>query len=403
MPELWATDNKIIREVTLGRGVPNALRRRAVCEALGHVVAATLFVVYIEGRGTPVLLPAAMVPCAVVLAAIHGRLWCNLHHNRRPGTPVIRHRIGGANRLTLTRGLLIGLVAGFLFSGPLGQYPDAASWAWWPGGLYLLAALLDGFDGYWARRYGSPTRLGQELDLHTDALGMLVACTVAVGTQRLPPYYLAAGLAFYVYRFGLWYRRRQGYRNRPAGPRTFARLVAGAQMGFVGIAMLPLFAYNVIQALAPLFLLPLLAGFVWDWMIVRGDLSVAAERCCQRLLGTLVAKTPVLLRLGLLFTGGFLIRGMTVVPPLPTALLIILGLMVISGLAGRTAALLLSLALAYQATAAGPTPLLMATLMGAVVLAMAGTGDASLWRPEDRLIFRQSAGRRSHGGSASEK
>ena len=74
MPELWATDNKIIREVTLGRGVPNALRRRAVCEALGHVVAATLFVVYIEGRGTPVLLPAAMVPCAVVLAAIQKHL-----------------------------------------------------------------------------------------------------------------------------------------------------------------------------------------------------------------------------------------------------------------------------------------------------------------------------------------
>jgi CDP-diacylglycerol--glycerol-3-phosphate 3-phosphatidyltransferase len=397
MPELWATANKKFQEATFDRSVPTALRRRVVGEALGHVVAATLFMVYIESRGAPVLLSAAMVPCAIVLAAIHGRLWCNLHHNRRPGTPVIRHRIGGANRLTLTRGLLIGLVAGFLFSGPLGQYPHAAAWAWWPGVLYLWAALLDGFDGYWARRYGAPTCLGQKLDLHTDALGMLVACTVAVGTQRLPPYYLAAGMAFYVYRFGLWYRRRRGYRNRPTGPRTFARLVAGAQMGFVGIAMLPLFAYNVIQVLAPLFLLPLFAGFVWDWMIVRGGVSEAAERRCQRVLGIIVAKAPPLLRVGLLFTGGFLIRGMTVAPPLPTALLISLGLMVISGLAGRTAAFLLSLALAFQATATAPTPLLMATLATAVVLAMAGTGDVSLWRPEDRFIFRQSAGRLSCG------
>ena len=393
MPVLWATANKRIRKATLGRAVPTVLRRRVVWEALGHVAAATLFVVYIERRGVPVSIPAALVPCAIVLAVIYGRLWCNLHHNRRPGSPVIRQRIGGANRLTLIRGLLMGLVAGFLFSGPLGQYPDAAAWAWWPGVLYLLAALLDGFDGYWARRYGSPTRLGQELDLHTDALGMLVACMVAVGTQRLPFYYLAAGMAFYVYRFGRWYRFRQGHCNRPTGPRTFARLVAGAQMGFVGIAMLPLFAYNVIQALAPLFLLPLLAGFVWDWLIVRGDLSEAAERRCQRVLGIIVAKAPPLLRVGLLFTGGLLIRGMTVAPPLSTVLLIGLGLMVISGLAGRTAALVLSLALAYQATAAGPTPLLMATLMGTVVLAMAGTGDASLWRPEDRLVFRQTADR----------
>lgn len=388
MPDRWVTDGKSDREATSGQGVPTDLRRRVLCEALGHVVVAALFFVGIERSGAPASLSAAMVPCTAVLAAIHGRLWCNLHQNRLTGSPVIRHRIGGANRLTLTRGLLIALVAGFLLSGPLGQYPDTAAWAWWPGGLYLLAALLDGLDGYWARRSETPTRLGQELDLHTDALGMLVACSVAVGTQRLPSYYMAAGLAFYVYRFGRWYRRRQGYRNRPAGPRNFARLVAGAQMGFVGIAMLPLFAYNVIQALAPLLLLPLLAGFVWDWMIVRGGVSEAADRRCQRVLRILVAKVPALLRVGLLFVGGVFIREMTVAPPLSTALLIGLGLMVISGLAGRTAALLLSLALAYQATAAGPAPLLMTTLAGAVVLTMTGTGDASLWRPEDVYIDR---------------
>ncbi len=390
MPEIRITDDKPLRRTISVRGLPAGLRRRVVCEALGHVGAATLFFAWIE-PGTGVL--TGLVPCLVVLTAIHGGLWCNLAQNRLPGSPVIRHRIGGANRLTLTRGLLIALVAGFLFSGPLGQYPGAATRAWWPGSLYLLAALLDGLDGYWARRYGSPTRLGQKLDLHTDALGMLVACTVAVGTQRLPPYYLAAGAAFYVYRFGLWYRRRQGYWNRPASPRTFARLVAGAQMGFVGIAMLPLFAYNVIQALAPLFLLPLLAGFVWDWMIVRGAIGETADRRCRMVLRTLVAKVPPLLRIGLLLSGGIFIHRMPVAPPLSAALLIGLGLMVISGLAGRLAALLLSLALAYQATAAGPAPLLMATLVGAVVLTMAGTGDASLWRPEDALIFRQSAGR----------
>ncbi len=388
MPDRRSTEDLMSPHPTAGLRVPAALRRCAAGELLGHLVISLLFFVFIAGRGAPADLLAGLVPCVLVLAAVHGRLWRNLHLNRGPGAAAIRSRIGAANRLTLLRGLLIGLMAGFVFSGPLGQYPDAAAWTWWPGCLYLLAGLLDGLDGYWARRGGSSTRLGQELDLHTDALGMLAACIVAVGTQRLPSYYLSAGVGFYVFRFGLWYRRRQGYWNRPAGPRTFARLVAGVQMGFVGIAMLPLFAYNVIHALAPLFLMPLIAGFVWDWMIARGELSETTIRFGQRVLRTLVAKIPPLLRVGLLVSGGFFVRGMPVAPPLSTALLMGLGLMVVSGLAGRTAALVLSLALAYQASVAGPTPFLMMTLAGAAVLIMTGTGDVSLWRPEDAFIFR---------------
>ncbi len=394
MADSRTSDVSILRDANPVREVPAALCRRVACEAFGHVVAAAFFFVWIAGSGGPVGLWAGLVSCAAVLAFVHGRLWRNLHHNRLAGRAAIRPRIGGANRLTLARGLLIGLVAGFLFSGPLGQYPDAAAWAWWPGGLYLLAALLDGLDGYWARRSGTSTRLGQELDLHTDALGMLVACTVAVGTQRLPAYYMVAGLVFYLYRLGLWYRRRQGYTNGPVGPRTFARAVAGLQMGFVGIAMLPLFAYKVIQVLAPLFLLPLLAGFVWDWLTVQGRVSEVAQRRCQHMLRTLVAKAPLLLRVGLLFLGGALVRETPVAPPIPTALLIGLGLMVICGLAGRTAGLLLSLVLAYQATVAGPAFLPMTTLVLSVVLTMAGTGDASLWQPEDELVYRPSGGRR---------
>ncbi len=388
MPDPLSTEPNTPPHPAAGFRVPTALRRRTAGELLGHLVICLLFFLYVAGRREPAGLLSGLVPCVVVLTAVHGYLWRNLHLNRAPGAAAICARIGSANRLTLIRGLFIGLMAGFVFSGPFGQYPDAAAWTWWPGCLYLLAALLDGLDGYWARRYGSPTRLGQALDLHTDALGMLVACIVAVSAQRLPPYYLLAGVAFYVFRFGLWYRRRQGYWNRPAGPRTFARLVAGVQMGFVGIAMLPLFAYNVIHALAPLFLTPLIMGFVWDWMIACGDLREAAIRRCQRVLRTLVAKIPPLLRVGLLVSGGLFIHGMPVAPPLFTALLMGLGLMVIGGLAGRTAAFVLSLALAYQASVAGPTPFLMMTLAGAAVLIMTGTGNVSLWRPEDAFFLR---------------
>jgi hypothetical protein len=54
------------------------------------------------------------------------------------------------------------------------------------------------------------------------------------------------------------------------GPWCGARVIAGFQMGFVGIALLPVVKPPVTMLAAYVVMIPLLAGFVRDWMIVCG-------------------------------------------------------------------------------------------------------------------------------------
>jgi uncharacterized protein (TIRG00374 family) len=240
------------------------------------------------------------------------------------------------------------------------------------------------------------------LDVQYDALGVLVACAVAVGTRRLPAYYLVAGAAYYLFQLGLWCRGRRGRPIYPAGSRTFARLMAGFEMGFLGIALLPIFSNEVLSVVAPVFLLPLLAGFVWDWRVMRGSVSAAAIRCWETRVLTLAAKGPPVLRGGFLVAGGGLLVSSPAASFSGSVLVLAgLGLLVVAGVAGRTAALLLSLVLAYQASVAGISFFLMTTLVGTLLILMTGTGDGSLWRPEDAFLLGQPAGREPPLRSAS--
>jgi CDP-diacylglycerol--glycerol-3-phosphate 3-phosphatidyltransferase len=374
--------------------LPEVLRRRAAREALGHLLLLMAFFYAVSPPEAFLESLWRIIPAAAVLTAAHGLLWRNLHGNRLPGDSAIASRLGAANRITLLRGLLISLTAGFLFEAPGGEPAVSTVLTWLPGGLYLTAAVLDGVDGAWARRTKTTTPLGQALDVQFDALGVMVACAVAVGTRRLPVYYLVAGAAYYLFQLGLWCRRRRGKPIYPAGSRTFARLMAGFQMGFLGIALLPIFSNKVLSVVAPVFLLPLLAGFVWDWQVVRGGVGKDLAQRCETLVAVLAAKGPPVLRCGLLVAGG----GMLMASPAASfsgRLLVPVGLgfMVVAGVAGRTAALLLGLVLAYQATVAGISPLLMATLVGTLLILLTGTGDGSLWRPEDAFLLGKPAGR----------
>jgi CDP-diacylglycerol--glycerol-3-phosphate 3-phosphatidyltransferase len=54
------------------------------------------------------------------------------------------------------------------------------------------------------------------------------------------------------------------------GPWRGARIIAGFQMGVVGIALLPVVKPPVTTLTAYVAMIPLLAGFVKDWMIVCG-------------------------------------------------------------------------------------------------------------------------------------
>jgi phosphatidylglycerophosphate synthase len=106
--------------------------------------------------------------------------------------------LGPANRVTLFRATLVGGVAALAVESFTRPAPVAVLVA-----LTAVALLLDGVDGWVARRTGSASALGARFDVEIDAFLLLVlsvfvarpigAWVLAIGAMRYA--YVAAGLA----------------------------------------------------------------------------------------------------------------------------------------------------------------------------------------------------------------
>ena len=170
-----------------------------------------------------------------------------------------------ATWLTIARGLVISLVAGFA----LPPAPTGGA-RWLPGALYAVAVLIDRADGALARRTDGVTALGSKLDVVTDAVGLFVAPLVGVRWGRLPPWYLALALAYPAFRLALRVRR---WRGLPAHAERLkrdprARLFAGVQMVVVAAALLPVLPRALTWTAATVAMLPTLALFMGEWRLV---------------------------------------------------------------------------------------------------------------------------------------
>jgi CDP-diacylglycerol--glycerol-3-phosphate 3-phosphatidyltransferase len=175
---------------------------------------------------------------------------------------------GGANMLSLARGVMIALLAGFLFT-----VKPAGIVGWLPAVLYTLLAVLDFFDGYWARKSNTPTRLGELLDQEYDALGILVAIILVVQWRHLPVAFLYIGAAKYVFAGGIAWRSFRGRAVYPLPPSYMRRRLAGFQMGILAVFLWPI-ARPPGTFLAELIIgVPLLLGFIRDWLLVSGALD----------------------------------------------------------------------------------------------------------------------------------
>jgi CDP-diacylglycerol--glycerol-3-phosphate 3-phosphatidyltransferase len=180
----------------------------------------------------------------------------------------LRHLWGAANRITLVRGALLALLAGFLF------VPEASGLrGWLPALLYAAAAATDAVDGYWARRTGTRTRLGALLDGELDGAGLLLATTLAVQYGRLPPAFLVIGLAKPAYAAALGLHRLLGGRVRELPPSYLRRRLAGFQMGLAAVFLCP-WAQPPATVLAQALIgVPFLAGFLRDGLAACGLLD----------------------------------------------------------------------------------------------------------------------------------
>ncbi|CAM3906446.1 CDP-alcohol phosphatidyltransferase family protein [Vreelandella rituensis] len=102
--------------------------------------------------------------------------------------------LGWANRVTLLRGILILLLTAALFS-PDSFEARRLTWL----GMATLALLLDGLDGWVARRQGCQSELGARFDMELDAFFILVLCLGLVIADITGVWVMLIGLMRYAF------------------------------------------------------------------------------------------------------------------------------------------------------------------------------------------------------------
>jgi CDP-diacylglycerol--glycerol-3-phosphate 3-phosphatidyltransferase len=179
--------------------------------------------------------------------------------------------LGVPNHITAFRGILFGVVAGFVVVPPAGYL------AWVPAVCYGAGAAIDRLDGLAARRLGSVTELGGRFDQEVDVVGFAVAAAVAAAWGQLPVWYLLLPALKYVYEGAKYLRRARG---RPVYDRPESdagRVVAGWQMAFLTAALAPVTDPPRLAVVAPLALAPSVLVFLRDYLHVSGLLSGGTE------------------------------------------------------------------------------------------------------------------------------
>ncbi|MCS7248191.1 MAG: CDP-alcohol phosphatidyltransferase family protein [Anaerolineales bacterium] len=346
---------------------------------------------------------AAGAFCAYVLAV----LWKALPLNYRVEDRAFLPYFGAGNLVSLFRGWLLAALAGFLFT------PLPVGWmAWLPGTLYILNGIADLFDGYLARRLRQVTVMGERLDMSLDGLGVLFASILLFRYGTLPFWVLFVGLARFLFLLVAKLREKLGKPVYDLPPSNLRRALAGAQMGFLGAVLLPVFTPPATVWAGAFFSLPFLLNFGRDllWMCgVRLDFAVL--RALRSSFGCLVAQPRgwILdwllfgLRLGIGYGVGKQIWSWLSAPPqflsawtpLGSAqtqyhwMVAFYGIGVVSvvlGLVGRVGAALLLIGVGLQQGILPLGWLEAGILTSACLLFLLGSGEVSIWRPEERLI-----------------
>lgn len=382
------------------------LRRRWWFAATLYALAAALSYALLRNIGLAEPAWRWVAPVALAMGFMLIVLRRGLPENHRRGETALFPGLGLANAVTLVRGCLLGILAGFLlFPRPPGGL------AWLPVLVYTAAAATDFVDGYLARVTNQPTLLGERLDMEFDALGALLAVSLAVAYGQLPAWALLMGLARYLFVGGLAWRTWRGLPIYDLPASSYGRIIAALFMSFVSVVLWPVLDPAATRFAAIWFALPLAASFGRDWLVVSGRIdpaSPAYRRTLSRWQRLLTRRLPVLLRLvaGACFVtlvaaalrspaglvGAFHWPG--VLTP-ETSATLIFGLGVagavstLFGLEARLGALLLIFPAGASISTGGLNPVNGLLLASAITLLHTGGGDLALWRPSDRLFLQR--------------
>jgi phosphatidylglycerophosphate synthase len=109
-------------------------------------------------------------------------------------------RFGPANALTLTRAayvaLLLGVTAESVVIAPAGRWLLVAAG--------MIALVLDGLDGHWARKSGLASSFGARFDMEVDALFVLALSALVWRAGQAGIWVLASGFMRYCFVIASW-------------------------------------------------------------------------------------------------------------------------------------------------------------------------------------------------------
>lgn len=177
----------VIFSVMTSAPVSGPARRRAARD----LVRGAPLVVAVAGATWWLLeLPASFLAQAALLYAGLSALVLAVVPATLPGPGV-----GAANRVTLVRAVLVLPLAALLL------HPEALGETarWWIVGVGTVAMVLDGLDGWVARRTGTGTSFGGRFDMETDAFLMLVLSALVWMEDRAGAWVLLIGGMRYLF------------------------------------------------------------------------------------------------------------------------------------------------------------------------------------------------------------
>jgi phosphatidylglycerophosphate synthase len=169
-------------------------------------------------------------------------------------------RFGAANQITTLRAILVALVAGLVGEPKLPSVAAAAVAA------SVVVTLLDGVDGWLARRERTASSFGARFDMEIDALLILALSVLAWRHQKAGAWVVLSGLLRYVFvaagAVAPWFRQ-----PLPASRRR--QTICVIQIAALTLVMLPAIEPPVSTAIAAAALAALSYSFltdtVWLW------------------------------------------------------------------------------------------------------------------------------------------
>ena len=170
---------------------------------------------------------------------------------------------GTANAITMGRGVLICLVA-----GAIGQVWSASA-AWTFVAVSSFALVMDGFDGWYARRNGDESPFGALFDQETDAAFILILAILVIDQGKAGPWIILSGMLRYLFVAAGFLVARM---RAPLGPSMRRKTVCVVQVVSLVVCLAPIVPPALSVWIAAASLALLLYSFAVDTVaLLRGQ------------------------------------------------------------------------------------------------------------------------------------